>query len=171
MPLIRNRKTVEQVWFWLATNIFYFNYVTLYVHQHADTSEWIHTEPLNHQTNLKGIFRSLALIVFIKIWTGKIKEWIRAQLDLFIHYQETVGFACKSAAADICWSCFWPLEHLSICDHISVTKVPPRLRSQSERWNPLAYGRITPTCQALPCLFCHHHSLECLVSDNYAVHE
>lgn len=67
MPFIRNRKTVEQVWVWLATNIFYFNYMTLYVHQHADTSEWIHTESLNYQTsNMKGIFRSLACILFIE---------------------------------------------------------------------------------------------------------
>lgn len=146
--------------------------MTLYVH-HADISEWIHTETLNYQTsNLKGIFKSLVPILFIKIWTTeKIKEWIRAQLDLFIQYQEILGFAHKSAAADICWPCFWLLEHLSICDHILVTKVHPRFRSQSERWNPLACGRITPTCRVPPCLSCHHHSLESLISDNYAAHE
>lgn len=68
MPLIRNRKTAEQVWVWLETNISYFNCMTLYVHQHADISERIHTESLNYQTSsLKGIFQSLAPVLLIKI--------------------------------------------------------------------------------------------------------
>lgn len=82
---------------------------------------------------------------------------------LFHTLPRNIGFFVN-LQLQISWPCFWPLEHLLICDHILVTHVPPWLRSQSERWNPLAYGRITPTCWAPPCLSCYHLSFECLIA-------